>query len=77
MYPIEINTWYNCVPDRKKPDQLELCKICRMHDERYHYHWHIVTYYNGTDVFGGELNDCLHWINSHYVNRRYLDHGQE
>ena len=72
MYPIEINTWYNCIPDPKK-DKVELCKICRMEDSRYGYHWHIVTYYDGFDVFGGTLNDCLHWIKIHHTNRRYYN----
>ena len=72
MYPIEVNTWYNCIPDRER-NQVELCKICLMNDERYHYKWHIITYYDGRDLFGGTLNDCLHWINSHCTKRRYLD----
>lgn len=72
MYPIEINTWYNCIPDKKR-DKVELCKICRMYDDRFKYKWHIVTYYDGLDIFGGTLKDCLHWINNHHTNRRYYN----
>ena len=72
MYPIQINTWYNCIPDKKR-DKVELCKICRMDDDRFKYKWHIVTYYDGLDIFGGTLNDCLHWINNHYTYRRYYN----
>ena len=72
MYPIEINTWYNVIPDRKR-DRVELAKICRMTDASYHYKWHIVTYYDGRDLFGGTLNDCLHWINNHSTDRRYFN----
>ena len=71
MYPIKINTWYNCIPDKKR-DKVELCKICRMYDDRFKYKWHIVTYYDGLDIFGGTLNDCLHWINNH-TDRRYYN----
>lgn len=73
MYPIEVNTWYSCRPDKKKPDNVELCKICLMTDSRYKYRWHIVTYYDGRDLFGGYLNDCLHWISEHASDRRYLE----
>lgn len=72
MYPIEINTWYNVVPD-PKVGRVELAKICRMNDASFHYNWHIVTYYDGRDIFGGTLNDCLHWINNHSTNRRYYN----
>lgn len=72
MYPIQINTWYNCIPDKKR-DKVELCKICRMYDDRFKYKWHIVTYYDGHDIFGGTLNDCLHWINNHHTYRRYYN----
>lgn len=71
MYPIEVNTWYSCKPDKKKP-AIELCKICLMTDNRYKYKWHIVTYYDGHDLFGGSLNDCLHWVNIHYCGEKYL-----
>lgn len=71
MYPIEVNTWYCCEPDKKSRDT-ELCKICLMTGSPYKYKWHIVTYYDGRDLFGGSLNDCLHWINNHVSNRRYL-----
>lgn len=71
MYPIQINTWYNVEPDTS--GKVELAKICRLNDERFHYKWHIVTYYDGRDIFGGTLNDCLHWINSHATNRRYYN----
>ena len=73
MYPIEINTWYNCIPDQKQVGRVELCKICRLHDPKFGYNWHIVTYYDGRDLFGGTLNDCLHWINSHHTERRYFN----
>ena len=73
MYPIEVNTWYSCQPDKKHPDKIELCKICLMTDPWYKYRWHIVTYYDGLDLFGGSLNDCLHWINNHASDRRYLE----
>lgn len=72
MYPIEINTWYNCIPDKKR-DKVELCKICRMYDDRFKYKWHIVTYYDGHDIFGGTLKDCLHWIHNHHTDRRYYN----
>ena len=72
MYPIEINKWYNVVPD-PKTGRVELAKICRMHDKSFHYQWHIVTYYDGRDIFGGSLKDCLHWINSHFTDRRYFN----
>lgn len=76
MYPIEINTWYNIIPDQKS-GRVELAKICRMPADpdrpKKAYHWHIVTYYDGRDIFGGTLNDCLHWINNHSTNRRYYN----
>ena len=75
MYPIEVNTWYSCQSDKKQPDKIELCKICLMTNPRYKYRWHIVTYYDGRDLFGGSLNDCLHWINNHASDRRYLENG--
>lgn len=75
MQKIEVNTWYNCVPDAKR-DTVELCKICMFPDARYHYSWHIVTFYNGFDVFGGSLKDCINWIKEHKTDRRYLDNGK-
>lgn len=71
MYPIEINTWYNCIPN-KEQDHVELCKICRQYGQ-YPTAWHVVTYYDGKEVFSGTLNDCLHWINNHYTERRYYN----
>lgn len=70
MYPIQINTWYNCVPDHEA-GKVELCKICRLYAADFH--WQVVTYYDGRNVFAGTLNDCLHWINSHFTNRRYYN----
>lgn len=70
MYPISINTWYNCIPD-KSTGKVELCKICRLVGTGC---WSIVTYYDGKNLFDGCLNDCLHWINSHYTkDRRYFN----
>ena len=74
MYPIEINTWYSCQPDKKKPG-IELCKIRLMTDHSYQYKWHIVTYYDERDLFGGSLKDCKDWINNHASDRRYLENG--
>lgn len=71
MYPIEINTWYNCIP-AKEADKVELCKICRTYGS-YPSTWHIVTYYDDKEVYSGTLNDCLHWINNHYTERRYYN----
>ena len=71
MYPIQINTWYNVEPDPS--GKVELAKICRLYDDTCHYKWHIVTYYDGRDIFGGTLNDCLHWMNAHQSNRRYYN----
>lgn len=71
MYPISVRTWYTCVlesciPAKKDVFPVELCEI--IHADGL---WHIITYYDGKDVYAGTLNDCFHWINSHYVNRRY------
>ena len=70
MYPIEINTWYNCIPD-KSTGNVELCKIWKPAGSGL---WQVCTYYDGRDLFTGTLNDCLHWINNHYTrDRRYFN----
>lgn len=74
MYPICINTWYNCVPNDLN-GTIELCKICR--PAGYSSGWQIITYYDGKEIFSGTLNDCLHWINGHYTDRRYLDNASQ
>ena len=74
MYPIQINTWYNCVPD-PATGRVELCKICSFTDSKTGLkQWHIVTYYDGKECLCDTLNECLHWINKHYTKeRRYFN----
>lgn len=68
MFPIHINIWYTCIPD-KKTGQVELCRI-NAHGKG---DWIISTYYDGQVVYRGTLNDCLHWVNVHFMHMRYLD----
>lgn len=76
MTNIEVNTWYSCEPYKNQPERVELCQICLMTDARYKYRWHIVTYYDRRDLFGGSLKDCINWIKEHRTDRRYLDNGK-
>lgn len=34
----------------------------------------IITYYEGKEVYSGTLNKCKKWIETHWIEKRYLEH---
>lgn len=75
------NSWVCCQLDM--PEQFELCriqqeKITFPDSKRVDYIYHVITYYDGKNLFTGSRKACQKWINDHYVSRRYLDcYGKE
>ena len=68
--PIQINTWYNCIPNDIKGN-VELCMIRRPAIP--YPGWIVVTYYDGREVYSGKLVDCIKWVQEHYTERRYYN----
>ena len=73
-----LECWYCCQPDLAV-QEYELCKIRREKikdvyaEHGFRLEYCIITYYDGKELFRGSLNDCQHWINRHWTERRYLD----
>lgn len=71
--------WMCCaLDDMQNGQRFELCKIkaTLVTDKHWGYHhmYQIITYYEGKEVFSGNLEECRKWIRDHYVDRRYLDY---
>ena len=68
------NSWYCCQLDS---GSYELCRINsrknRQPDGTVIYDYYVTTYYDGKELFAGSLKACSNWINSHWIERRYLD----
>ena len=41
------------------------------------YEYYVITYYDGKELYSGTRKQCQDWIDAHWVERRYLDHGKE
>lgn len=68
---ISYDNWFCCSVDNM--DSFELCKIKRRkaYDSKSDYY--VCTYYEGKEVYSGSLAQCQKWIETHWVEKRYLD----
>lgn len=69
---VSYDNWFCCSVDNM--DCFELCKIKRRkaYDSKSEYY--VVTYYEGKEVYSGSLAQCQKWIDTHWVEKRYLEH---
>lgn len=67
---ISYDNWFCCCVD--DVNRVELCKIKRNKGGSAGYS--IITYYEGKEVYSGTLNKCKEWIETHWIEKRYLEH---
>ena len=68
---ISYNNWFCCSVDNG--EQIELCKI-KPKKRANNFNYSVVTYYDGREVYSGSYSQCQEWINTHWIEKRYLDH---
>lgn len=70
-----LNSWYCCITDT---GSYELCKIIRrkIKERRNisYFEYAVITYYDGKELLTGDREKCQKWIDSHWIEGRYLDH---
>ena len=64
---ISYNNWFCC---QLNNGSVELCKIKPVKGAGT---YSIITYYDGKEQFSGSLADCKNWIETHWIERRYLE----
>lgn len=81
-----LKSWYTCIPDNS--DKCELCRIQkvlpspagrhgRQDSGSNQVYWCVITYYEGKELYSGTLAQCKKWIESHWIEKRYLDEWQK
>lgn len=65
---VSYNNWFCC--DVGGENQIELCKIKR---NKANANYDIITYYNGDVVYSGTYDQCCYWINTNWIEKRYLE----
>ena len=66
---LSYDNWFCCSVDNA--DQIELCKI---KPNKRAGNYSVITYYDGREVYFGTYSQCQDWINTHWIEKRYLDH---
>lgn len=65
---VSYDNWFCCAVDNDH--QVELCKIKRNKAGNYS----VMTYYDGREVYSGSMEQCRKWIDTHWIEKRYLEH---
>ena len=66
---VSFNSWFCCCLEQT--NSVELCKVMRDKGTGTH---RIITYYDGKEVYSGSLEQCRKWIETHWIEKRYLEH---
>lgn len=66
---ISYNSWFTCALDNT--GSVELCKIVSNKGAGT---FSVITYYDGKEQHSGSMESCRKWIETHWIERRYLEH---
>lgn len=68
---LSYDNWFTCSIDFMSG--FELCKIKKRKGFDSKSEYYIITYYDGKELYSGSLAQCQKWIETHWVEKRYLD----
>lgn len=71
---ISYNNWFCC--DVSGDNDIELCRIRTQKKDGFICHV-VITYYEGKILFSGSMAECKQWIDKHWLERRYFEHGKD